>query len=93
MKSVNDVPQLNRMQSKTGTGANVESFKNAWQVTLQALHQTILPGAKFYLIDVAKWESIEAYKNATMALRLKCGIRLTEGPVSNASSYKIIRTD
>ncbi len=58
-----------------------------------ALHQTILPDARFSLINVAKWESIETFQSAIMAMRTKSGIRITEGLIPNASLYKIIRSD
>ncbi len=58
-----------------------------------ALHQAILPNAKFALINVAKWKSVESFKAASQALRTKSGIKLIEGLVPNPSLYKVIRSD
>lgn len=58
-----------------------------------ALHQTLLPDAKFGLVNVARWESIDAFKQASKALRTESGLKPVEGLVPNPSLYKIIRTD
>ncbi|MEM7425601.1 MAG: antibiotic biosynthesis monooxygenase family protein [Pseudomonadota bacterium] len=58
-----------------------------------ALHQAILPDARFRLINVAKWESVDAFKKASHALRTKSGVKLVKGMVPNPSLYSIIRSD
>lgn len=58
-----------------------------------ALHQAILPDAKFVLINIAKWESVEAFKNASTGLRTRSGVEPIDGLIPNASLYKIIRSD
>lgn len=57
------------------------------------LHQSIAPDAKFGLINVAKWESAEAFKEASSALRRKGGLKPVEGMIPNPSLYTVIRTD
>lgn len=58
-----------------------------------ALHRTILPDAKYRLINVAKWESAEAFKQATAAMRASAGIKPVEGLSFDASLYTVIRSD
>ncbi len=58
-----------------------------------ALHQSILPDAKYMLINVAQWESVDAFKAASKALRTESGIKPLEGLVPNPSLYKVIRAD
>ena len=58
-----------------------------------ALHQSIQPDAKFQLINVAKWESVEAYKNASRARRTQTGSRPPEGLIPAPAVYTVIRMD
>ena len=58
-----------------------------------ALHRSISPDAKFQLINVAKWESAEAFKRASAALRASGGLQPVEGLVPTPSLYTVIRTD
>ncbi|MEX0346858.1 MAG: antibiotic biosynthesis monooxygenase [Rhizobiaceae bacterium] len=58
-----------------------------------ALHRAILPDAKFKLINIAKWESVDAFKRASMALRTTGGIKPVDGVVSAPSLYEVIRAD
>ena len=58
-----------------------------------ALHRSVLPDARFKLINVARWESAEAFKAASRALRTRSGIKPLEGLVPNPSLYAIIRSD
>ena len=58
-----------------------------------ALHQAILPDAKFHLINVAKWESVEAYQNASKARRAQSGAKPPEGVVPYPSLYEVIIED
>ena len=57
------------------------------------LHQAILPDARFKLINVAKWESAEAFRKASQALRTKGGIKPVEGVIPNPSLYTVIIED
>lgn len=58
-----------------------------------ALHRAILPDAKFKLINIAKWESVDAFKKASVALRTTSGIKPVDGVVPAPSLYEVIRTD
>ena len=58
-----------------------------------ALHKSITPDAQFELINLAKWESIEAFRQASHALRTQSGIKPLEGLVANPALYTVIRTD
>ena len=58
-----------------------------------ALHESILPNAQFHLINIAKWESVDAFKNASEALRTSGTIKPVEGVRPTPSLYTVIRTD
>ena len=58
-----------------------------------ALHQAILPDAKFHLVNVAKWESAEAYQNASKARRAQSNAKPPEGVIPYPSLYEIIIED
>ncbi len=58
-----------------------------------ALHQTILSDARYSLINVAKWRSVEAFQAASAALRTKGGIEPVEGVIPNPSLYEVVRSD
>ena len=58
-----------------------------------ALHKSILPDAKFKLINVAHWESVEAFKKASLALRTQSGIVPVVGMMANPSLNTIIKSD
>ena len=58
-----------------------------------ALHKSILLNAKYGLINVAKWESIASFKQATAAMRAQAGIKPVEGLSFDASLYTVIRSD
>ena len=57
-----------------------------------ALHQAILPNAKFELINIAKWRSVKDFKNASRTLKnmMKGGIKPVDGVITNASLFKVI---
>ncbi|HJK87220.1 MAG TPA: antibiotic biosynthesis monooxygenase [Candidatus Megaira endosymbiont of Nemacystus decipiens] len=57
------------------------------------LHQTILPDAKFELINVAKWRSVGDFKNASHAMKTQSGIKPIDGLIPNPSLYKVIISD
>jgi heme-degrading monooxygenase HmoA len=57
------------------------------------LHQALSPEAKFQLVNVAKWESPQAFQEAITKMResgLGAGMRNT---VFHAALYQVIRTD
>ncbi|MCV0426132.1 MAG: antibiotic biosynthesis monooxygenase [Roseibium sp.] len=57
------------------------------------LHQSLSPDAKFQLVNVALWESPEAFQSATQKMRdsgLGSGKREN---VFHAALYKVVRTD
>ena len=58
-----------------------------------ALHEAVLPDAKFHLINVAKWETAEAFLKASKAFRTSGGIKPVKGVVPNPSLYTVIRSD
>lgn len=58
-----------------------------------ALHRSISPDASFMLINVAKWESVDAFRSASQALRAQSGIEPVEGLTANPSLYDVIRSD
>ncbi len=58
-----------------------------------ALHKSILPDAKFGLINVARWASADAFKKASAKMRVTSGIKPVKGLSFNASLYTVIRSD
>lgn len=58
-----------------------------------ALHKTILPDAKYLLVNVAKWESAKVFRDATAAMRATSGIKPVPGVKFDASLYSVIRAD
>ncbi|MBD8874659.1 antibiotic biosynthesis monooxygenase family protein [Roseibium polysiphoniae] len=58
-----------------------------------ALHQAITPDAKFQLINIAKWESADAFKKAHLALSQESGIERVDGVVPSPALYSIVRSD
>ncbi|MEM7749895.1 MAG: antibiotic biosynthesis monooxygenase family protein [Pseudomonadota bacterium] len=57
------------------------------------LHKSVQPNAKHGLINVAKWESAEAFKRASAAMRAKSGIKPVKGLSFAAALYTVIRSD
>lgn len=58
-----------------------------------ALHKSLSPDAKFQLINIAKWESADAFKAATKAMRETSGIKPVEGLKYTPGLYQVILTD
>lgn len=58
-----------------------------------ALHRSIMPDARFQLINVAYWRDALSFKNATMAMRENAGISAVDGLHFNAALYQITRQD
>jgi len=58
-----------------------------------SLHQALDPGAKFQLVNVAKWESPEAYQAAIKKMR-ESGLGADmRGTVFHAALYQVVRSD
>ena len=57
------------------------------------LHQSILPDARFQLVNVAQWESPETFKAAIGAMRESNLGGEMKAITSHASLYRPIRTD
>ncbi len=55
------------------------------------LHQSIKDDARFLLVNVALWESPQAFVDATNKMRAKLGVSPPEGLKPNASLYTVIR--
>lgn len=59
-----------------------------------ALHQALMPDARFQLINIAQWESAEAFQNAMQTLRAERGERnMIEGVKGNPALYHVIKRD
>ena len=58
-----------------------------------ALHQSMLPDARFRLINIAKWRDPEAFVAAKEAMRREAGLEPVAGLNFNAALYRVVRTD
>ena len=58
-----------------------------------ALHQSISPDAQFMLVNVAVWESPEAFKAASAAMNATAGIASVEGLTFVPGLYTVIERD
>lgn len=58
-----------------------------------ALHGTITPDARFELVNVARWESREAFMAAIEAMRASGVFVPPAGTVANPALYTVIRSD
>ena len=58
-----------------------------------ALHQSISPDAQFMLVNVAVWESPEAFKAASAAMNATAGIAPVEGLTFVPGLYTVIERD
>ena len=55
------------------------------------LHQSLSPDAKYLLVNVAEWETAEAFKAATALMHKTASLPLIEGVVPGPGLYKVIR--
>ena len=55
------------------------------------LHQSIKDDTRFQLINIAIWESSQAFKNATTKMHKKFGAPPVEGLKANPALYTVIR--
>ncbi len=58
-----------------------------------ALHGAITPGARFELVNIARWESLEAFMEATQAMRASGVFDPPQGTRANPALYSVVRTD
>lgn len=58
-----------------------------------ALHRSIMPDARFQLINIARWRNADAYRSATAAMRRDAGLKPVEGLQFDAALYQIVQTD
>ena len=58
-----------------------------------ALHQAMAPDARFQLINVAVWETPEAFLQATQRMREANVFPTIEGLAINPALYRVVRTD
>ena len=58
-----------------------------------ALHQSIDEQSRFRLINVAKWESAEAFMAASKNMRAQASLPKIDGLVANPALYFVIRSD
>lgn len=56
-----------------------------------ALHQSLAPNATYRLINVAEWESADAFKAATAKMNAEADLPKVEGVVAAPDLYSIIR--
>lgn len=57
------------------------------------LHQSIAPDAKYMLVNVAEWESAEAFKAASGNMMKTSGIAPVEGLAFTPGLYTVIATE
>jgi len=58
-----------------------------------ALHEAITPDARFALINVARWESAEAFQAATKRMHAAGIFPRIDGLTYTPALYRVIRTD
>ena len=58
-----------------------------------ALHQSLAPDATFQLINVAKWESAEAFQTASKKMATEANLPRIEGVVADPALFTVIRRD
>lgn len=58
-----------------------------------ALHQSISDDAHFRLINIAQWESVEAFMAATKKMQAEAGLPRIEGLTPNPALYTVVRKD
>ena len=58
-----------------------------------ALHQSLQPGARFQLINIARWKSPQQFQTAISNMRKAGVFPMIDGLGINPSLYKVIRED
>lgn len=57
-----------------------------------ALHQSVAPDARFRLVNIAKWESADAFRAATQKMQAEANLPRIEGVSGGPALYTVIRT-
>ncbi len=57
------------------------------------LHQSMTPDARFKLINVAKWESMETFQMATKKMKAEANLPKIEGVKANPALYTVVKRD
>ncbi len=68
-------------------------LKNQQGYISTQLHESFDESARFKLINIAEWESVESFKKATAAMIKSGKVPIVEGVKGNPSLYKVIRND
>jgi hypothetical protein len=55
------------------------------------LHRSVAPDARYLLVNVAEWSSIEAFQAAAERMRLELGQAMPEGVRYTPGLYRVIR--
>ncbi|HXV29099.1 MAG TPA: antibiotic biosynthesis monooxygenase family protein [Sinorhizobium sp.] len=55
------------------------------------LHQALLPNARFQLINVAQWESVDAFEAATARMRMESRAKPPAGLKANPALFQVVR--
>ena len=55
------------------------------------LHQAILPDARFQLVNLAVWDSPEAYRAATQRMQAELRVPPPPGLAFHAALYRVVR--
>lgn len=58
-----------------------------------SLHQSIADDARFRLINLAHWESAEAFMKAAKKMQAEAGLPRIDGLIPNPGLYTVIRED
>ncbi len=58
-----------------------------------SLHQSIADDARFQLINIAKWQSAEAFVAASRKMQAEAGLPRVEGLIPSPGLYTVIRED
>ena len=58
-----------------------------------ALHQSLASDARFRLINVAEWESAEAFMAASKKMQSEAGLSGVDGLVASPALFRVIRQD
>ncbi len=66
-------------------------LKNEPGYVATKLHQSIKDDARFQLVNVAIWESAQAFMNASKKMSKELEVPPTKGLIPNAALYTIIR--
>ena len=57
------------------------------------LHQNLDPNGKFHLVNVARWQSAEQFKQATAKMRAELPDNQVAGVMFHAGLFKVVETD